>query len=307
MRLAALVLACVLAARGATCVLTAAGLGGDPEYERRFSTWAQEIERALRASGGDLRLETLSGQAATRERVRAVLERFAGECRRQDDLVLMLIGHGAFDGEEYKFNVPGPDLTGSELAALLEKIPAVRQLVVNMTSASGASLENLRRPNRVVITATRNGWEKNATVFGRHWAEALGDPSADTDKNEAVSALEAFRYAARRTAEFYESQKRLAAEHALLEDTGSGEGSSAPSPESGQGRLAAAFPLVRLGAARAAANDPGKRVLLVKKNELERRIDELKYRKAAMIEAEYRKQLMELLVDLARTQEELEK
>ena len=307
MRQAALVLACALVARGATCVLTVAGLGGDPEYERRFSTSAQQIERALRASGGELRLETLGGQAATRERVRAVLEGFAGECRRQDDLVLMLIGHGAFDGEEYKFNVPGPDLTGSELAALLERIPAAPQLVVNMTSASGASLENLRRPNRVVITATKSGFEKNATVFGRYWAEALGDPSADTDKNEAVSALEAFWYATRRTGEFYESQKRLATEHALLEDTGSGEGSSAPAPERGQGRLAAAFPLVRLGAARVAANDPGKRVLLVKKNELERRIDELKYRKAAMTEAEYRKQLMGLLVDLARTQEELEK
>ena len=27
----------------------------------------------------------------------------------------MLIGHGSYDGAEYKFNIPGPDLTGAEI------------------------------------------------------------------------------------------------------------------------------------------------------------------------------------------------
>ena len=97
-----------------------------------------------------------------------------------------------------------------------------------------------------------------------------------------VSALEAFHYAQRKTTDFFETQKRLATEHAVLEDTGKGEGEHDPTPESGEGRLAAAFPLVRLGANAAAARDPAKRPLLERKEQLEQAIDQLKYEKAAM-------------------------
>src|SRR6201999_992665 len=141
-------------------------------------------------------------------------------------------------------------------AVLLDKVPATRQLVVNATSCSGASIEFLRKPTRIVIAATRTGTEKNATVFARYWAEALREPAADTDKNDSVSALEAFHYAERKTTEFFDTQKRLATEHAVLEDTGKGEGERNPSPENGEGRLAASFAVVRLGANAAAAADP---------------------------------------------------
>ena len=96
-------------------------------------------------------------------------------------------------------------------------------------------------------------------MFARYWVEALRDPAADTDKNETISALEAFRYADKKTAAFYETQKRLATEHAVLEDTGKGEGVRAPSAENGEGMLAAQFPLLRIGAAATAAKDPAKR------------------------------------------------
>ena len=65
--------------------------------------------------------------------------------------------------------------------------------------------------------------------------------------------------------------------------------------------------MVRLGANAAAARDPAKRALLDKKEQLEQAIDKLKYEKAAMPAAEYKKQLTALLLDLARTQEALEK
>ena len=58
---------------------------------------------------------------------------------------------------------------------------------------------------------------------------------------------------------------------------------------------------------KAAASDPVKRKLLAKKEELEQQIDLLKYQKAAMPVTEYKKQLTALLLELARTQEELDK
>ncbi len=221
--------------------------------------------------------------------------------------MLMLIGHGSYDGFQYKMNLPGPDISAEELAALLDRIPAGKQLVVNMTSSSGGSLQALKRPGRAVITATKSGTESNATVFARYWVQALRDPAADLDKNETVTALEAFRYADRKTAEFYETQKRLATEHALLEDTGKGEGVRNPSAENGNGLLAARFPLLRMGAAEVAANTPEKQKLLAKKEDLEQAIDKLKYEKAAMPLEQYKQQLTSLLLELAKTNSELEK
>jgi len=304
------ILACALAAwplAAATHYLTIAGLGGEKDYEQRFAAQAKEVDKLLRGSGGDVNVVTLSGADATREKIKAAFEKIAGAAKADDAFVLMLIGHGSFDGAEYKFNIPGPDYSGTELAALCDKVPAGRQLVVNTTSASGGSLEALQRAKRAVILATKAGSERNATVFARYWVEALRDPSADSDKNEVVSALEAYRFADRKTVEFYETNKRLATEHAVMEDTGSGEGVRAPSTANGQGLLAASFPLLRIGSAQRAAADPAKRQLLARKEQIEQRIDKLKYEKAAMALDEYRKQMSAALIELARLQEELDK
>ena len=291
MRLLVLLLGTALSLPATTFYVTVAGLGGEPDYEQRFGMWAQEIDKILKSSPGDSRVETLYGPAATREHVRSAFERFSKEAKPQDALVVMLIGHGSFDGTDYKINLPGRDLSAYELAGLLDRMPAERQLVVNMTSCSGGSAEALRKDKRVIITATKTGTEKNATVFARYWVEALREPAADTDKNQTVSALEAFRYASQKTAGFYQTQKRLATEHPVASDE----------------QLAAVFPVVRLGAAAAAVNDPAKRKLLTKKEDLEQQIDRLKFEKATMPAAEYKKQLTALLLELARTEEELEK
>ena len=301
----ALILLFALSARATTFYLTISGLGGEADYEQRFKMWAEDIDGSLKKAGGDAKVVTL--QAPTREKVQAQFAEISREAKPADALVLMLIGHGSYDGVEYKFNIPGPDLSGADLASLLDHVPASRQLVVVTTSSSGGSIEFLRRVNRVVITATKGGSEKNATVFARFWAEALRDPAADADKNEAVSALEAFHYAQRKTTEFFDTQKRLATEHSVLEDTGKGDGERDPKVENGQGKLASSFALVRLGANAAAARDPNKRPLLDKKEEVENAIDKLKYEKASMNAADYKKQLTALLLELARVQEALDK
>jgi len=285
-----------------TYYVTVSGLGGEPDYEQRFEMWAKDLEAAV-AKSPDTKVETL--KSGTKAQLRSVLERISKDATAEDTLVLTLIGHGTFDGMDYKFNLAGPDVTAVELASLLDRFPG-RQTVASLSSASGGSLDVLRKPNRVVITATKSGMEKNATIFARYWVEALRDPAADTDKNGSISALEAFRYADKKTIDYYETQKRLATEHALLEDTGKGEGVRAPAPDNGQGLLASNFTVVRLGDAAAIAATPEKRALLSKKEQLEQQIDKLKYEKAAMPTTEYRKQLTALLLELAKTQEALE-
>ena len=290
----------------ATYYVTVAGIGGEPEYDQRFTSWAKDIDKILRAAP-DAQVETLYGAAATKVKIDSVFRDIATKAKAEDAIVVMLIGHGSWDGADYKINLPGPDLSGGELAAMLNKLPAKRQLVVNMTSASGASLQALQHENRVVVMATKSGSEKNATIFARYWVEALRDPSADADKNEVVTALEAFKFAEQKTVKFYESQNRIATEHALLEDTGKGEAVRAPSPANGQGLVAGRFTVLKLGAEQAKAATPERQILIAKKESLELAVDQLKYQKAATPTAEYRARMNQLLLDLAKVQAELDK
>jgi hypothetical protein len=301
------ILLLVPSVRAETFYLTIAGLGGAPEYDQRFTGWAKDLDKLLKSAEPNGKIDTLMGADATKANVEVKLRDIAAHAKADDSVVVMMIGHGSFDNIDYKFNLPGPDLTATELGNLLDKVPTKHQLVVNMTSSSGGSLVALERPNRVVITATKTGTEKNATYFARYWIEALRDPASDTDKNEAISALEAFKYAEQKTANFFESQKRLATEHALLEDTGKGEGVKTPSPENGEGLLAGHFTVLHLGAVAAQANNPEKLALLKRKEDLEQAIDDLKYHKASMDVKEYRAKLQQYLVELAKTQEALDK
>jgi len=261
-----------------------AGLGGEVDYDTRFQLHAAESQKLL---GGEC--EALIGARATKTNLKAALEKLT-KATAEDTLTVLLIGHGTFDGLAYKFNLAGPDVSAEELRGMLDPI-AARQLIVLATSSSGAAVEALRRENRVIVTATKSGTEKNAVVFARYWVEALRDAAADTDKNEILTAGEAFQFAKQRTANFYETQKRIATEHPLLETGG----------------IAQRFAVLRMGTAQKASNDPAKRALLLKKDELETAIDRLKLEKAAMPIDAYKKRLSALLVELAQTQEEIEK
>jgi hypothetical protein len=295
MRIAILALLAVASASATTHCIVVAGLGGEPDYEQRFGAWAKELEATLKAAP-DAHVETLTGAAARKEAVRAAFDTAAKDAKPEDALVVILIGHGTFDGTEYKINLPGPDITATELSEYLNRVRAGRQLVVNATSASGGSVHALLRQNRIVITATKAGTEKNATVFARYWIEALRDASADTDKNEVISALEAFKFAEAKTKQFYETNKRLATEHPMLDG-----GDSAGPMNAGR------FALLRIGSIQKAASDPAKRELLAKREQLEGDIDRLKFQKAAMPTDEYKKQLQALLLELAKTQAEIDK
>ena len=296
--------ALALQARAITYYVVVAGLGGEPDYEQRFTSDANDLDRIFNGDGLSAKVTSLTGAQSTAAQLRQVLGAVARDAKPDDDFVLILIGHGSFDGSEYKFNLVGPDLRAAEIASLCDRIAARRQLIVDTTSASGGAVPVLVRPGRAVITATKSGTEKNATVFARYWVEALQDPSADIDKSGSISAMEAFNYATKKTAAFYDSQKRLATEHAVFNDAGAGE----PVREAGErsGRVSYELHAFAARYEPQAASNPALRALLEQKDDLEQRIDMLKYQKAAMDPADYKKQLTDALVELAKVQEQLD-
>jgi hypothetical protein len=293
-----------VSAQATSFYLTVTGLGGEPEYEQRFTGWASDMNKALSGEAG-AKVETLSGKDATKANILANLSAIAAEAKADDTFMLLLIGHGTYDEIDYKINIPGQDISATELAAALNKI-AARQVVVDTTSASGGAIKKLQRDKRVIISATKAGSERNATVFARFWVEAFRDGSADTDKNQTLTALEAYKYAKVKTKDYFDTQKRLATEHPMLEDTGKGDGEADPSAANGQGLVAGRFAVLHLGSAATIAATPAKQAILKRKDELETSIDELKYRKAAMDLPAYNKQMQGLLLELAKVQASLD-
>lgn len=304
---------------GRWAILTA-GISGEPELQVEYLKQLQDLRSALE---GPLRFPAdhiflltddpgkSMGTAqlqSTRENLRKACSEVARRAAKDDLVFIMLLGHGSFDGTTYKYNLVGPDPGAEDLAEMFHSIPAGRFAIVNSTPCSGASIPALGGKDRIVITATRNGNEKNRTRFGAFFVEALLNNNADADKNGRVSLLEAFEYASRKVREYYLKEGSLQTENPVLEDNGDGEAHAAPGPDNGDGLLARTT-FLDTGSSPPAHEslDPEPRQLLLEAQSLERQIEALKYSKGDMPEAEYEKKLEELLLRLARIHAKLPK
>jgi hypothetical protein len=220
-----------------------------------------------------------------------------------------LIGHGTFDGRVAKFNLPGPDMAPADFEPLLKRLKSRHVVFVNTASASGPFMETLAGPGRTIVTATRTGAERFATLFGGYFVDALAGTDADADKNRRISVLEAFNAAKREVAVAYEREGIMLTEHALLNDSG-GEGVPNPAPDGPQGRVAAVLSLGSASAADPLPGDPKLRALYQERRLLEQRVEALKLLKGSMPADRYASELEKLVTELAlksRQIRELEK
>ncbi len=208
-------------------VIVVVGAPGTPEYGEQFSNWADLWKQACSKGGSSctiIGLDEAESPGGDRIKLRETLDKEAGQ--HSTALWLILIGHGTFDGHTAKFNLRGPDVSSYDLTRWLEPIrrPVA---IINTTSSSAPFLSSLSAPGRVVITATKSGFEQNYARFGQYLAASIAEPQADLDKDGQTSLLEAFLIASRRVDEFYSSAGRLTTEHALLDDNGDGLGTRA--------------------------------------------------------------------------------
>ena len=288
--LAATLLVLPALAGAASFTFVVAGLGGEPEYEQRFREQAVAIaDAAKKAAGEQGHVVVLTGEQARRDSLKREFQDFAGKVKAADSVTVVLIGHGTYDGEEYRFNVPGADITGAELEQLFDRLPAKKQLIVNATSSSGATIELWQRPERVVITATKSGGERTATRFAQYWLQAVSGDAADLNKDEVVTAAEAFDYANRQVAASYKSDVSLATEHARI-----------------AGEESAAFTVARIGSSAGSSADPEVTALLAQRGQIEQDLDGVQGRKASLSEDQYYDELEGVLVRLALLQKQID-
>lgn len=293
-KLAGTALLCALPAgmaMASTQVLVVAGRGGEAQFDTRFGQWSQKVATASASATGDSKqVMRLAGSDAKLKAVQAAFETAAQTLKPGDQFVLVLMGHGSHDGSEYRYMLWGNDITGSDLGALLDKIPStVAQLVINATSASGAVVEKWAKPYRVVITATKSAGERNAPKFGGFWADALASSEADRDKDGNLTAQEAYDFANRKVADAYKSDAAIVTEHARISGTDPGR-----------------FVVARLGAAAMFASDAQLIVLRNEQGVIEARLADLRAQKAQWSKDEYFNRIEPVLVELAKLGERVD-
>jgi hypothetical protein len=281
------------------------GLGGEPKYSEDFHQLAVAMIGAAEKKLGvaaaniaylgektaDAGLPVYRGRS-TRENVQKALGDVATRARAGDLVMVLLIGHGSFQGGESRFNLPGPDMSAGDFAPPLAALGAQKVVLVNTASASGEFTKVLAGKDRTIVTATKSGMEGNDTEFARYFVDAFTDDKADADKDGRVSVREAFDYAHREVVRFYEKGRRLLTEHAVLED-GGGMASAMFLGTSSDAPIAGAT----------GAQDPKLLELTRRRRELEEKIAALRSRKPQMASADYEDALETLLVELARSED----
>ena len=306
-------------AQSSSYALIVSSASGNSEFKEKFWNWSSQMVQVLkdemRIPRENIVLLTedpgqgaaLVNGKATKVEVTKAFDGLAAKVPADGRLLVLLIGHGSFDGVDYKFNLVGPDATGAELKSWLDRFEKRQVVVVSTTPCSGVLTKSLSRNGRVVITATKSEFENNDTIFGQFFVDAFKNKAAESDKNSEASMLEAYLYTAQRVEAWYKEQGRLATEHPLLEDSGDATGVARPSPANGEGLLAAkislhapSIALVTTGGA-----SPELQALGAEKQRLEGAIQDLKYKKVTIPEVEYNKQMETLLIQLAQTNQKI--
>lgn len=289
--------------------LIVCGAAGGPNYAAQYDRWGAELSKTLKENlKFDPALVTLlsdtktADTVASAENVRRAIASVSARMTRDDIFLVLLIGHGTFDGTDAKFNLVGPDLESAEWSALFKTLPG-QVVIVNTSSASFPFLERLSASRRIVVTATDSPAQRYDTVFPEYFIRALTDPSADLDKNERVSIWEAFAAASASVRRHYQQRGQLSTERALLDDNGDGVGNEVTTPGDDGSLAARTYLDETLPGAR--PTDEVLLKLLQRKSTLEAELDDLKIRRQFLTPAEYRKEFERLMIDLAQVSHDI--
>jgi hypothetical protein len=287
------------------------GASGGEKYAEQMATWRNELRTTLinRYQFKPEFVKVLVDEAATSgdkgsaENVRRLFAEIKKSATKDDFVLIVMLGHGTYDGDVAKFNLVGPDLTAKDWTGLLAGVQG-RVVIVNTTEASFPFLESLTAKGRVVITATDSAAQKYATVFPDYFVKALKEASTDLDRNGRTSIYEVFQAASAAVKQHYEQRGQLTTERALLDDNGDGKGreAAAEGPDGGVARIAYLDSEVA-----AVAGNPELAALVKRRMALEQQAEEHKNLKGVMPDAEWNSQFEKLMLELAQVSAEIRK
>ena len=291
--------------------LVVTGASGQAKYVQDYSRWRHMLVSSLR-SQAEFRDEHLVVLAetpapgigkASRDGVVAAVAKLRQRMNKDSVLLVVLIGHGTYDGVDAKFNLVGPDFSAADWDRLLDSLPG-RLVFVNTTASSFPFVNRLSQEDRVVITATGSAVQRFDTRFPDAFVKMFDDPEADTSKDGRVSVWEAFAATSAQVRRWYQQEGRLVTERAVLDDSGDGVGADAEHP-GGDGQVAARLH-VGAGVERPmVVTDSFLAPLILQRDKIEDQVAGLIARKSSVNPEAYWRELERLLIDLARVSHEI--
>jgi len=287
------------------------GASGGEKYAEQMRGWREGLRSAMVDRYGfkaeHVRLlvdeSAPTGEKGSADNVRKIFTEIKKAGTKDDFVLVILLGHGTYDGDVAKFNLVGPDLTAKDWTDMLAGMPG-RLALVNTTEASFPFLESLTAKGRVVITATDSAAQKYATVFPEYFVKAIREASTDLDKNGRTSLFEVFAAASAAVKQHYEQNGQLATERAVLDDNGDGKGreATAEGPDGGVARIS------YLDAESAAESaNPEIAALAKRRRTLEMQAEEHKQLKGVMPDGEWNATFEKLMLELAQVSAEIRK
>lgn len=294
-----------LAAAEERYALIVSGVSGTEKFAASQKAWVSSLQTTLQQRLGfaadrvTVLSESGTGPAvANRENVMRTLASLKSRVAADDTLLVVLIGHGTFDGTAAKFNLVGPDMDSREWKAALEGNRA-RLVFVNTTSSSFQFVPALSGKNRIIIAATDSAAQKYATVFPQYFIEALDQGAkADNDKNGRLSVWEAFTYASQAVKQAFEKQGTLVTERSVIDDNGDGVGKDASAATGTEGVLSKTTFLDPLPAS--TSSNPALAGLEKRRVSIEAEIEQLKAKKGDMPAGQYEEEFERLAIELAK-------
>jgi hypothetical protein len=213
--------------------LVVVGLPGDAEHEKLFADTAQQWRDGL-TDALDFEVTVLFGRSgkpplangpATLTAIEGAIADLKKSLRAEDRLWIFFLGHGDDDGECASFHLPGRDLHADALGKLFAGIRCKEQVFWLTHASSNRFLKSLSAKGRIVIAATAEE-EPNETEFPQALATVIG--KLHVDNREKVSILQLYRRTVAEVEARFAADKRIATEHAQLDDNGDGAGTEQP-------------------------------------------------------------------------------
>jgi len=320
-------------AHAESSALIVSGVPGDEKFAAKYAKWTETTRKVLTEEMGfsPTRVIVLADEKSTQANIRDAFAKLKAQLKPADSFFLFLIGHGSYEdvvigaasaggkggapplGEApgggrsgqapaggYKFNNAGPDLTGKDLSDLLDTLSAGRIVVVNGTSNSGGATDAMAKKNRMIISATKSGFEGNDTVFYEYFLNGLQKAAADENKDHKISVWEAFKFAVDGTERFYKDAGRIATEHPQLSDNGSPMSGVTP-----QAPVMANLTTFNVDVPVIVA-DAKLQALLNQQKDLQQQIEALQINKGTMLPEDFNRQFEDLILKLSTVGQQIE-
>ncbi len=325
-------------AHAESSALIISGVPGDEKFAAKYAKWTETTRKILTEEMGFTpnHVVVLADEKSTQVNIKEAFAKFKEQLKPADSFFLFLIGHGSYEdgpvqrsgngpatsgggtrgrgaappipgaaasenpAAGYKFNNAGPDLTGKDLSDLLDSLNAGRFVVVNGTSNSGGATEVMAKKNRMIISATKTGFEGNDTVFYEYFLSGLQKAAADENKDHKISVWEAFKYAVDGTERFYKDAGRIATEHPQISDNGAPMTGVVP-----QAPVMASLTTFNVDVPVTVA-DAKLQAMLNQQKELQQKIETLQINKANMLAEDFDREFEKLILELSTVGQQIE-